>query len=182
MVNQELIEYLNRGITNGFSLIELKNKLLLEDWKINDIEKAMEYVTNTNKIYKKVPEKNYMKMLLLIVGSIILLLLIFIVLTARAENIKNTITPQKLEKGVLIELNLQTIKLNYKEGVIQKIKLIKATPSFSYLNIGGNEIRFGMKKNKNLDLDSDGVEDVEITYDSAKNGIPLFFIKSVTEK
>jgi hypothetical protein len=181
MTKKDLIEYLKGGLKRGFPLEELKQNLLARGFFDYDINEAIIELNSMKEEIKK-PKRTFSffspKFILYsIFGFFILFIFtIFFILKSSASIV---ILGKDLSEGLSVDMMHNKIEIEMDDGKKEKIELEIVLDDSIKINFGKQNTVLEIGKEKEIDLDGDGLNDVTIKLESIFEDIPKLYFKKL---
>ena len=191
MIDQKLINYIQQSFSKGDDAKYIYNYLIRKGHPPKNVSDTINYVQSINRTRKsqqvpksleqKIPSQESNKKIWAIIGIFLAIMIIGLFLFGKFSS--NTISDDSLLEGTYIELKEdKEFKFEINE---EQHKLILDSFGDDYVDITIQsepiKLRLELNELKEIDLDNDGVYDIQIKLKSIENGVPHIFIKKISE-
>lgn len=185
MVDKEILNYIKKGVKRGFPIAELKQSLLAKGHADFDVDEAIkEYKSNSgggknvNPPGKSLSFFSPKFVLYSIIGILATFVVLFLVIWTNQGAGSTTYLSEGLDQGLSVDLMQNRIELDV-NGENKTLKFGSSSETSVSIDYGKDEESLQVGEKKNLDLDDDGIYDLEIRLDAIVGGIPKLYFKKI---
>ena len=184
MINEFVVNYIIENLNKDYEIASIQKDLIGQGYSIEIVTDSIKYVLleNKHKILDSVQtsnpikkNKNYMLILIILIIIIGLSILLYLNLSS------NKISEEDLHTGISFTLKENdSINFNLNKEK-QKMEVNSINFNSVNLNIKNNLINIKIGDEKKLDLNNDGLYDIQIKLNNINNNILEIYLKTISK-